>query len=75
MLTESLDGSECPMESDQSPSPGSSSDIATTRKKVSDVWTWFTKLKEEKKAQCCLCDKKLAYHGGTIICLSSEVLD
>ena len=59
------ESSECPMESDQSPSPGSSSDIATTRKKVSDVWTWFTKLKEEKKAQCRLCDKKLAYHGGT----------
>ena len=35
------------------------------KKKVSDVWNYFVKKKEEKKAQCKLCGKQLAYHGGT----------
>lgn len=36
-------------------------DLAQT----SDVWKCFEKLKEEKKAKCILCLRKLAYHGGT----------
>ena len=31
----------------------------------SDVWQYFTKDKERKKAKCQLCSKELAFHGGT----------
>ena len=32
---------------------------------TSDVWRCFEKIKEEKKAKCILCLRKLAYHRGT----------
>ena len=35
------------------------------KKKASDVWNYFVKKKEVKKAQCKICSKELAYHGGT----------
>ena len=31
----------------------------------SDVWNYFTKDKERKKAKCQLCSKELAFHSGT----------
>ena len=31
----------------------------------SDVWQYFTKDKDRKKAKCQLCFKELAYHSGT----------
>ena len=31
----------------------------------SDVWQYFTKDKECKKAKCLLCSKELAFHSGT----------
>ena len=31
----------------------------------SDVWQYFTKDKERKKAKCLLCSKELAFHSGT----------
>ncbi len=31
----------------------------------SDVWKFFEKRKEAKKAKCQLCNKELAFHGGT----------
>ena len=35
------------------------------KRKVSDIWQYFVKKKEERKAQCKVCGKELAYHGGT----------
>ena len=51
------------MASKASPS-NSQSDIFTTRK-VSDVWKYFTKTANKKKAICSICKKALAYSGGT----------
>ena len=34
-------------------------------RKVSDVWNYFTKLSDKKKAVCSICRKELAYLGGT----------
>jgi len=31
----------------------------------SDVWKFFEKKKEAKKAKCTVCGKELAFHGGT----------
>ena len=31
----------------------------------SDVWQYFTKGKERKKAKCQLCSKELVFHSGT----------
>ena len=35
------------------------------KRKVCDVRQYFIKKKEERKAQCKVCGKELAYHGGT----------
>ena len=35
------------------------------KRKVCDVRQYFVKKKEERKAQCKVCGKELAYHGGT----------
>lgn len=44
----------------------SGSDCTETSKRLpSDVWKHFVKLKETRKAECKICQKKLAYHGGT----------
>ena len=40
------------------------SDIFSTHK-VSDVWKYFTKMADKKKAICSICKKALAYSGGT----------
>ena len=34
-------------------------------RKVSDVWKYFTKTPDRKKAVCSLCDREFAYSGGT----------
>ena len=48
-----------------SSSPGSSGSTFSSRRPSSDVWKYFVKLKEARKAECKLCLKKLAYHRGT----------
>ena len=48
-----------------SQSSSSASDYRPSARSTSDVWNHFTRLKESRQAQCKLCDKKLAYHGGT----------
>ena len=34
-------------------------------RKISDVWKYFTKTPDKKKAICSICHKELAYSGGT----------
>ena len=46
-------------------SPGSDSTSGTSKRSPSDVWKHFIKMKETRKAECKICQKKLAYHGGT----------
>lgn len=46
-------------------SPGSSGSTFSSRRPSSDVWKYFVKLKEARKAECKHCLKKVAYHGGT----------
>ena len=63
------------MEEEQDEATGGDVETGTTtseetfhykgKRKVSDVWNYFVKKKEEKKAQCKICGKQLAYHGGT----------
>ena len=36
-----------------------------SNRKVSDVWSYFTKVADMKKAMCTICHKELAYLGGT----------
>ena len=31
----------------------------------SDVWKWYKKLSDKTKVECTLCEKKIAYRGGT----------
>ena len=45
-------------------SSNSQSDVISTRK-VSNVWKYFTKTADKKKAICSICKKVLAYSGGT----------
>ena len=33
----------------------------------SDVWQYFTKGKERKKAKCQLCSNELVFHSGTTV--------
>ena len=40
------------------------SDVYSNRK-ISDVWKYFTKTPDKKKAICSICHKELAYSGGT----------
>ena len=42
----------------------SRSDVSSIRK-ISDVWKYFTKTPDKKKAICSICHKELAYSGGT----------
>jgi len=37
----------------------------TTRRKVSEVWKYFNKSVDKKKAVCSICDKALSYSGRT----------
>ena len=37
----------------------------TTRRKISEVWKYFNKSADKKKAVCSICDKALSYLGGT----------
>ena len=42
------------------------SDVYTnSNRKISDVWKYFTKTPDKKKAICSICHKELAYSGGT----------
>ena len=36
-----------------------------TKRKIPDVWKYFVKMKETKKVECKICNKHLAFHGGT----------
>ena len=45
-----------------SSSIGSQTDAS---RKISDVWKYFTKTPDKKKAICSICHKELAYSGGT----------
>jgi len=38
---------------------------ASGAKKVSDVWTFYKKLHDRRKAVCTICNKEFAYLGGT----------
>ena len=42
----------------------SQSDVSSIRK-ISDVWKYFTKTPDKKKAICSICHRELAYSGGT----------
>ena len=42
----------------------SQSDVSSIRK-ISDVWKYFTRTPDKKKAICSICHKELAYSGGT----------
>ena len=44
---------------------GSESSSEISKPKRSDVWKYFKKIDEQKKALCKLCNKDLAYQGGT----------
>ena len=46
-------------------SSGSSSSSHDVSRKISDVWKYFTKTSDKKKAICSICHKELAYSGGT----------
>ena len=46
-------------------SSGSSSSSHDVSRKISDVWKYFTKTPDKKKAICSICHKELAYSGGT----------
>ena len=39
--------------------------IDVSSRKVSDVWKYFTKTSDKKKAVCSICQKELSYSGGT----------
>ena len=48
-----------------SDSDSSGSGSTSSNRKVSDVWKYFTKLADMKKAVCTICQKEFAYLGGT----------